>query len=235
MDTISGIAMVVITDKSLEEKFFVFEDRLDAGKKLAEFLKKHLEDLKNHVVLAIPRGGVPVGAVISKELKAPLGLIIVRKLPIPWDPEAGFGAVTSYGEPVINKNYLEYLGISEEEFREIVDRVKREIKRREEIYSKFTKSIDVKGKILILVDDGLATGYTMLAAIKSVKGSARRVIVAVPTASREAVNRVSREADEVYCLNVRTGIPYFAVAEAYKKWRDLTDRDVINVLKELNP
>jgi len=226
--------MAVITEKSLEEKFFIFEDRLDAGKKLAEFLRKHLKDLKDHVVLAIPKGGVPVGVVISKALNIPLGLIVVRKLPIPWDPEAGFGAITSYGEPIFDNGYLEYLGVSEKDLKDIIDAVRKEIERRERIYSKFIKSIEISDKVPIIVDDGLATGYTMIAAVKSVKKFVRKIIVAVPTASREALKRVSKEVDEVYCLNVRTGIPYFAVAEAYKNWRDLSDEDVLKILKELN-
>lgn len=226
--------MKIVIDETLRDKFYVFKDRIDAGKKLAEFLRINIRIRRDFVVLAIPRGGIPIGAVISKLLKIPLGIIVVRKLPIPWEPEAGFGALTSYGEPIVDEVYLANLGIEDELFREIVGKVRTEIKRREALYFRYINPINVDGKIVILVDDGLATGYTMLAAIKSVKNESKKVIVAVPTASLSALKLVSREADAVYCLNARTRIPYFAVADAYRNWRDLTDDDVIKMLKELS-
>jgi len=223
--------MKVVTDPTLEEKVYIFENRFDAGKKLARFLIDNMENDEETVVLAIPRGGVPVGVIVARKLGAAFGLIIVRKIPIPWDPEAGFGAVTSYGEPVIDKLYARSIGMSEDMVEKLVEKVKSEIKRREEIYGAYLKPVDIKGKKIIVIDDGLATGYTMLAAIKSVKSEASKVIVAIPTASKSAIKLVSQEADQVFCLNVRSGIPYFAVADAYIEWRDLTDEDVISILK----
>jgi len=211
----------------------IFRDREDAGETLARFLQEKLSVRNKLVVLAIPRGGVPIGCVLSKMLNAEFDLVVVRKIPIPWDPEAGFGAVTPDGEIYVDKKVISYLGLSNKMIKELVESVLEEIKRREKVFLGDRPRVALGGKNIILVDDGLATGYTMLAAVNyAKKEKPNRIFIAVPTASKHALDLLSRHVDAIYCLNVRSGVPYFAVADAYVNWRDLTDDDVLQFLKK---
>ena len=222
----------IIIDDSLRERLHVFRDRYHAGKLLADMLKKHIS-LEDSVLLAIPAGGIPVGYEISRRLNLPMDLVIVRKLQIPWDPEAGFGAISSDGEIVLNERLVDYLGLSEDVIEEVVRKTLRIIRDRFKKFRMFKPVMNVRDKTVILVDDGLASGYTMLAAIRSIKKkSPKRIIVAVPTASTAAVEFVSREVDKILCLNVRSS-RIFAVADAYRKWRDLADDEVVEILRKI--
>ncbi|HDJ66533.1 MAG TPA: phosphoribosyltransferase [Nitrososphaeria archaeon] len=222
----------IIIDDSLRERLHVFRDRYHAGKLLADMLKKHIS-LEDSVLLAIPAGGIPVGYEISRRLNLPMDLVIVRKLQIPWDPEAGFGAISSDGEIVLNERLVDYLGLSEDVIEEVVRKTLRIIRDRFKKFRMFKPMLDIRDKTVILVDDGLASGYTMLAAIRSIKKkSPKRIIVAVPTASTAAVEFVSREVDKILCLNVRSS-RIFAVADAYRKWRDLADDEVVEILRKI--
>ena len=222
----------IIIDDSLRERLHVFRDRYHAGKLLADMLKKHIS-LEDSVLLAIPAGGIPVGYEISRILDLPMDLVIVRKLQIPWDPEAGFGAISSDGEIVLNERLVDYLGLSEEVIEEVVRKTLRIIRDRFKKFRMFKPVMNVRDKTVILVDDGLASGYTMLAAIRSIKKkSPKRIIVAVPTASTAAVEFVSREVNKILCLNVRSS-RIFAVADAYRKWRDLADDEVVEILRKI--
>jgi len=203
----------------------LFNDRLDAGEKLAEKIKDKID-----VVLAIPKGGIPVGYSISKKLKVKLGLIFVRKLPIPWDPEAGFGAVTFDGKLSLNKNLVNRLGLRKEDIDKIKQEVIREIKRREKIL-KF-KKIELRNKNVLIVDDGLASGYTMLAAIKSVKHKKpKKIIIAVPVASSEAYELIKRKIKNVICLHISKE-SIFAVASFYKNWSEISDKEALKFLNQ---
>ena len=194
--------------------------------------KKHVS-LEDSVLVAIPAGGIPVGYEISRKLDLPMDLVIVRKLQIPWDPEAGFGAISSDGEIVLNERLVDYLGLSEEVIEEIARKTLRIIRDRFKKFRMFKPVMNVRDKTVILVDDGLASGYTMLAAIRSIKKkSPKRIIVAVPTASTAAVEFVSREVNKILCLNVRSR-RIFAVADAYRKWRDLADDEVVEILRKI--
>lgn len=224
---------VVHEKRDLRDKFYVFIDREHAGRELAKFLKERLTVRENLLVLAIPAGGVPVGCIVARELGADLDLICVRKLPIPWDPEAGFGALTPDGEIVLDPLLVRHLGLTDEVITQIAERVLVEVKRREMVFRGGRPEPVVEGRNVILVDDGLATGLTMLAAIRWVKKRRpTRVFVATPTASESAVARISCHVDALFVLNVRREMPYFAVADAYQEWRDLTDKDVIQYLKK---
>ncbi len=224
--------MTVIEDLTLRNKFHVFKDREHAGRLLSKFLKERLNEKENLVVLAIPRGGVPIGCILAKQLQAEFDLIIVRKIPVPWNPEAGFGAITSNGEIFLNEKVAKYLRLETEEIESLTQKVLEEIKRREQKFLGSRKRVDVTNKNVILVDDGLATGFTMLAAVKFLKDKPRNIMIAVPTASRGAISLLSKHVHAIYCLNIRSEIPYFAVADAYVNWRDLTDDDVIQYLKK---
>ena len=201
----------------------LFKDRLEGGQKLAQELKKlHLE---NPVVLAIPSGGVPVGLEIAKVLSCPLDLVVVRKIQYPWTTEAGFGAVASDGTFFLGPAAQE---LSQEVIEAQTQKAIEQVKHREKEFLEGRKRVDVKGKTAILVDDGLATGSTMFAAIKSVrKKKPAHVIVAAPTGSGGAIELLENEADQVITLYKHpTGLP-FAVASSYQKWHDLTDEEVI--------
>jgi len=205
----------------------MFENRIDAGKKLGARLLK--EKLKNVIVLAIPRGGVPVGFAVARTLKAKLDIVVPRKLPIPSDPEAGFGAVIN-NMVTLNGQIVSKFGLSKREIGSVVREVRAEVKRRIKVYRGSKLFPSLKGKTVILVDDGLASGYTMLAAVKWLKSKkAGKVIVAVPVSSSNAASLVRKEA-ELICLQTSKSA-VFAVADFYKEWRDLSDVEVINYLK----
>ena len=207
----------------------IFLNRQDAGKKLGARLKTL--NFKNPVILAIPNGGLPVGNKITRALNCPLKILIVRKIQIPENPEAGFGAVTTDGTIVLNPKIAPFLGLSKKEIHNLAKNVIKEMKRREKIFKKKTKTFSIKGKTVILTDDGLASGYTMLAAIKSVrKLNPSKLIVAVPTASGSAINEVKPKVDALITLYKHPKELPFAVASSYKNWQDLTDKEVLKYL-----
>lgn len=206
----------------------IYKDRTEAGKKLGQRLKEL--DLKDVVVLAVPSGGVPVAKEVAEILDVPLDLIIARKIQFPWTTEAGFGAVTSDSE-VYLENYSKEL--SEDTIETQTQKAKKEVEHREKEFLKDRERVDLSGKTAILIDDGLATGSTMLAAVESVKKKEpAEVIIAVPTASESSVGRLKPEVDQLVALYIHPeGFP-FAVASSYQNWRDLTDQEVKNYLKQ---
>jgi putative phosphoribosyl transferase len=208
----------------------MFKDRHDAGKRLADKLSSLRGD--KAVVLAVPRGGVPVGYEIANRIDALFDLIIPRKLPIPWNPEAGFGAVTPDGTMVLNEELLPYIQLKPEEISTIKDRVLEEVRRRIKTYRGNRPLPDIKGKTVIVVDDGLASGYTMIAAIRALKKyGTKKVIVAVPVSPSSAIEKVRRESVDVVCLHEQPEGP-FAVASYYDDFSDLSDEEVISLLEE---
>ena len=207
----------------------VFKDRRDAGRSLAERLIKYAGSA---IVLAIPRGGVPIGYEISRRLDVPLDLIMPRKLPIPSEPEAGFGAIAPDGTIVLNEDMVRYLGLSKKEIDRISMSVLSEVRRRVKEYRGDRPLPDIKHKTVIVVDDGLATGYTMIAAVRAIKKSSpKKIIVAMPCSPASSVERLEKEADEVVCLFEQ---PYgsFAVASFYEDFPDLSDDEVKSLIKE---
>ena len=220
----------IIDEPSLRELIYVFDDRSQAGKLLSEKLKEypHREDV---LCLAIPAGGVPIGIEIAKRLSISLDIMIVRKIQIPWNTEAGFGALSYDGEVILNKPLMNSLALSEKAIEASISKTKKDIKERIRKFRENKPMPELKSHTVILVDDGLASGFTMLVAIKSVrKNHPKKIIVAIPTASLGALDLVSNAADEIVCLNIRSG-PIFAVAEAYKNWFDLSEEEVIEILK----
>ncbi len=203
-----------------------FKDRTDAGRRLALKLSDYQD--KDVVVFAIPRGGVPVAMEVAASLKSALDIIIVRKIPIPYEPEAGYGAVTEDGSLVLNEPVVKRLGLTRPEIGEQAEAVRHEIIHRSMLYRKKLSPSPVKNKTAIVIDDGLASGYTMLAAIKSIRHrKAAEVIVAVPVASGSAYDLVRPEVDNLVCLIIaRTN--YFAVARFYQHWHDLNDEEIID-------
>ncbi len=200
----------------------MFRNRTDAGKQLA----KKLSEFKNAVVLGVPRGGVVVAATVAKELKAKLSILIVKKLPAPDNEELAIGAVAEDGTRVLNAFLIRQIGVSKD-YIEAETQVKaREIRIRMEKYG--VKSPNLRGKNVIIVDDGMATGSTMLAAVKFVlKQKAKSVTVAVPVASVDSINLVKDEA-EVIVLDIP--LDFHAVGEFYKEFKQVTDEDVKRLL-----
>lgn len=213
----------------MRDRLSVFEDRTDGGRRLATTLSS-LPMAAEPVICAIPAGGVPPGLEVARALKAPLRMAVVRKVQIPWNPEAGFGAVTWDGRVFLNRGLMAGLHLSDAEVSAAIAKAKSNVAERLEKFSGGRQEPGLKGRTAILIDDGLATGYTMLAAIEAARAeSPRKVIVAVPTGSLHAVNFIARRADLVVCLNIRTS-PTFAVAQAYERWHDLTDLEVQELL-----
>lgn len=205
----------------------LFKDRLEGGKKLALKLKEL--DLENPVVLAVPSGGIPVGIEVAKKLSCPFDLAIVRKIQFPWTTEAGFGAVAEDGTSYLGPGAEE---LSQEQVKIQIQKTIREVKHRKKEFLKGRKRVDVSGKTVILIDDGLATGSTMVAALRSIKKqNPEKVIVAAPTASGGAIKFLEKEADKIVTLYRHPeGLP-FAVASSYEEWHDLTDEEVKKYLQ----
>jgi len=205
----------------------VFKNRFDAGEQLAEKLGQY----RNSLMLAIPRGGVEVALPIAKKTVSKVDVLVVRKISTMQDPEVAIGAITTDGTSVYNEAYISYLGLKKEELKIIESEARNEALRREKAYA--TEKHPVTGKIVIVTDDGLATGYTMLAAIKSIKKQKpRQVIVAVPVAAANALELIRKEC-EVVCLHVSTSTA-FSVASFYEEFEQLSDDRVIALLKRAN-
>ncbi len=210
---------------------WIYRNREEAGRQLAKELSLSYAGVEA-IVLAVPRGGVPVGAAIAFGLGAPLDVIVPRKIPIPWDPEAGLGAVTADGTIVLNEEIVPLLGLTHEQIVRVAREVQQEVQRRTRVYRGSRPPAQVEGKLVVLTDDGLATGLTMVAAIRSLRpAQPRRIVVAVPVAPRSSLERVDGEADEVVCLIEQMRGP-FAVASYYRDFPDLTDEEVIATLRQ---
>ncbi len=208
----------------------MFKDRTEAGKQLASRVADLSPD--DPVVLALPRGGLPVAAEIAATLGAPLGLLLVRKVGVPFQPELAAGAVVDGDEPeyVINHDILRAIGLSEDEFRSAATRQLEEIERRRKLYYRDREPVAVSGKTAIIVDDGIATGATIRAGIKGIRRRGpKRIILAVPVAPEETVDDLSEIVDDVICLE--TPAPFYAIGCHYLDFRQMTDDDVVRILE----
>jgi predicted phosphoribosyltransferase len=207
-----------------------YRDRKEAGEVLTARLRDYRD--KELIVIAIPNGGVPVAAAIAESLRTPLYLIIVRKLQLPDNPEAGFGAMTSDGHLFLNHKLIQHVGLTERDIKTQKEKAVESIRGRQALFGKRTEIPSLTGRTAVLVDDGLASGFTMEAAIESlrVKG-AEHIIVAVPTASMSAYRRLESKADEIICPDI-SRLPIFAVANAYQRWYDVEEDEVLKILEQ---
>lgn len=222
----------LIEDLSLRDKLYVFRDRKEAGTILARILLKYKGT--DGIVLGIPSGGVPVAAELAKALSLPVDLVILRKIQIPHNTEAGFGAVAPDYKVLINEDLLSMLNLSQKDVEHQIQLTIDTIKKRNDLFRKGLPFPSVKNKMVIIVDDGLASGYTMLSAVEFLRRhDPKKIVVAVPTGSKRTVDFILPKVDELICLNIRSGFT-FAVADAYENWYDLTDNDVISILQEFN-
>jgi putative phosphoribosyl transferase len=210
-----------------------FADRLEAGRLLArELASRPIAGLQNGdaVVLALTRGGVPVGFEVADRLCLPLDIIVVRKLGVPWQPEVAMGAIAR-GTRILDENLIRQLGISAEDLDETIAFEQAEMRRREEVYRGGVPAIDLDGRPAILIDDGLATGNTMLAAVRQIRTlNPSSVIVGVPVGPREACDRLRSEVDHVVCL--ATPHLFCAVGEWYRDFEQVSDAEVRKLLAE---
>lgn len=222
----------VIESEEYRNRGGVFEDRADAGRLLGEMLAPEYERLPRGLVLAIPSGGIPVGLEVCRRLDLPLDVVIARKLQIPGNTEAGFGAMVLGGELHLNESLLSRLGLGQEQIDAERRGVEAELVRRNELLRGGRPPPEVKGRAVIVVDDGLASGYTMQAAVRDLRSrGARNVIVATPTAPLETARRLAGIVDAVYCLNIQDYYP-FSVASAYRQWRDITREEAAAMLND---
>jgi predicted phosphoribosyltransferase len=220
-------------DPSLKNRLQVFTDRAHAGRLLAEHLLAY-RGQRVHL-FAIPAGGVPVAAEIARGLEIPLELIIVRKIQLPYTTEAGFGALNPAGEAIFNEGLLERITLSKEDIARQVEKTTASMWAREERLRNGKPYPQLAGQDVIIVDDGLASGFTMRAAVQFLKSrGAGTIIAAVPTASERTVQDLLPLVDELVCLNVRGGWS-FAVADAYENWYDLEEEEVLQILASLEP
>ncbi len=218
-------------DPTLRDRSRVFADRRDAGRRLAAHLAA--QQRPADFILAIPAGGVPVAVEIAQRLRAPLELLIVRKVQIPWNTEAGCGAVAPDGQVILNEPLVRALELSDAQIQAQVAATRKNLAEREQRFRRGRPYPDFSGKPLILVDDGLASGYTMLAALRFLgQAQPREILVAVPTGLRDTIHTlITATGAEVLCLNVCSRRP-FAVAAAYLRWYDVPEDEVLQLLAE---
>jgi len=208
----------------------LFADRRDAGRALAEALALR-DDLEDPVVIALPRGGVPVGREVARALGSPLDIMVVRKLGLPQQPELAMGAVASGGIRVLNREVLREAAVPDAVLDKVARGESREVERRERAFWGDRAPYELDGRTVILVDDGLATGSTVRAAIQAARDrGAAGVIVAAPVAPAETVQLLRREADEVVCL--ATPDPFVAISLWYRSFPQVDDREVQRLLDD---
>lgn len=210
-----------------------YRNRLHAGQVLAERLKEIIGSDSIQLVLAIPNGGVAVAEPIAQSLGADLDIIIVRKLQIPHNTEAGFGALTSLGNVILNDELVKSLHLDDETIEHAIAKTRAQILERQRAYSQLAGMADPRGRDVILIDDGLASGFTMMAAVQSLRNTnAKSITVAIPTAHHSAIERVRPLVDRLICTRIENGWS-FAVAEAYEHWYDVPDNEVIEILSRI--
>jgi predicted phosphoribosyltransferase len=220
---------MVIELNELRNRTGVFRDRAHAGAVLAEMLAEFRGG--DGLLLAVPAGGVPVAAVVAERLALPLDVAVVSKITLPWNTEAGYGAVAWDGTVRINRGLAAQVGLGEDEIRDGVERTRRKVERRVQRLRGHRDWPELANRPLVLIDDGLASGFTMLVAVAAVEAAGGAPpVVAVPTAPEDTVARFAERSAAVYCANIREGRP-FAVADAYEHWSDVTEETAVEILR----
>lgn len=211
-----------------------FKDRSDAGRRLASALARFRD--QNPVILALPRGGVPVAAEVAAALEAPLDLVLVRKIGVPSQPELAMGAVVDGDEPIVvrNEDVIGLAGIDEPEFKAVRDEELAEIERRRQRYLRGRARAEIAGHTAIVVDDGIATGATMRAALRATRmRNPKRLVLAVPVAPTDSVAAMREEADEVVCIEDHD--LFGAIGFYYRDFRQISDEEVTRTLERFPP
>jgi len=214
----------------LRDHIQVFQDRTEAGQVLSKMLNEFKDS--ESIILAIPSGGIPIGTIMAQNLHLILDVAISSKITLPWNPEAGYGAVAFDGTLALNQDLITRLGLGEETVNQGIADTQEKVKRRLYKFRGDDKKLDIQDKTVILADDGIASGYTLLAALKALKNQGvRERIVASPTAHLEALYMLENNFDRIYCPNVRSGWS-FAVAEAYHYWDDVGEDESVQMMND---
>jgi len=208
----------------------IFENRYDAGRKLAEKLAEYAN--KSVIVLGIPNGGVAVALSVALLLNADLDLVISRKIPLPLSPEGGFGSVTDDGTTILNEEAVRKAGLSQQQINYQVGQVRSDIRSRSLLYHGDRPPLTISGRTVIVVDDGLASGYTMRAAVESLRHrKPEKIIAAVPVGPEHVVKEIQEIADRVVTCAIGTSRSFY-VSDYYRYWHEITDGEVLHCLKE---
>lgn len=209
----------------------IFHDRAEAGRMLAEELAGFVKE--DALVLAIPRGGVVIAAELARLLKLTIDLIIPRKIGAPHNPEVAIGAVTQDGTTILDHRMIEMLGINQEELEDRITKQVNEIRRRLILYGAGQNIEKSSGRQLIVVDDGVATGYTMQAALRSARGyGPKELVVAIPVAPRDTLRLLEKEVDRAVCLTVPED--FYAVGQFYEDFEQTKDAEVIEIMRRFS-
>ena len=209
---------------------YSFENRHDAGRQLVAKLSKYRK--QSVVVLAIPNGGVPVALEVASTLKVELDIIVCRKIPMLLNPEGSLGAATDDGTVILNEEAVKRIGLSRQQLEQDISRIRADIKQRSLLYKGDRPIVRVGGRTVLIIDDGLASGFTMMAAVESVRHrQPKEIVVAVPVASAIAVKRLEKVTDKVVTCTTSFA-PKFYISDFYRYWYDLSDKDVVRYLKE---
>jgi len=207
----------------------VFRDRADAGVALADLLAER--GIAHGKILGIPAGGIPVATVVAEKLSLPLDVAVVSKITLPWNTETGYGAVAFDGSVQLNGAMLNHIGLNKTEVDQGIHRTREKVMARVRRFRGDAGALDVAGQTVILIDDGIASGFTYRVAVEALRRlGAQEIIAAVPTAHRESLEHLRSQVDKVVCVNVRGGWT-FAVTDAYKNWNDVDENDALATLK----
>jgi len=221
---------MITYEPSLFNRTHVFRNRFHAGKFLSELISSKIE-VDESIILAIPAGGVPVGYEMAKNLDLELKLMLTSKILFPWTTEAGFGAASMHGIVKVNEEAVSYFALKGKVMKRQIEDCKMKIERRKRLIQEISEEFfEYDSDKAILVDDGLASGFTMLTAIEDAKMFFKKLYVAVPTASLKAAELIQEECDGVFCANLRDLYPY-AVADAYVAWHDVTEAEMVELLR----
>ncbi len=221
----------IIELPELRDRTRVFRDRQHAGEVLAEMLSSYSKT--DAIMLAIPAGGAPVAAAIAERLQIPLDVAVVSKITLPWNTEAGYGAVAFDKTMRLNEDLVAHLGLTKGQIQEGIEQTTQKVLRRVKRFRGDRPFPDLTKRRAILVDDGLASGFTMLVAIEALrKAGAQHICVAVPTGHASALPRMASAVEAIYCANIRGGFS-FAVADAYEEWTDVAEEEAIALYKRL--
>lgn len=223
----------VFENEANRQAIAVFTNREEAGAMLAKMLESYHRS--NAIVLGIPAGGMPVATVIASALGLELNFIVVKKVSPPDNTEFGYGAIAADGTVIINDDLPARLGLDAAAIQQGIAIARHKVERRERLFRHYLAATAVADRDVILVDDGLATGITYRTAITALrKQGVNSIVGAVPTAHHESLMQMAQHLDRIYCANVRAGFRY-AVADAYQRWHDISDEEVIALLTQVSP
>lgn len=221
----------IIDLPELREQTHVFQDRTHTGQVLARMLAA--DDKQAGIILAVPAGGVPIGVVMAEKTGLDFDVAVVSKITLPWNTEAGYGAVAFDGTVKLNKDLVRRVNLTAEDVKKGIEKTTAKVARRVKKLRGRKLFPDLGNRSAILLDDGLASGFTMRVAVAALRNAgAGRIVVAVPTGHRRSAEMIACEVEKLYCANIRGGLSY-AVASAYRHWSDVAEEDVVKILEQL--